>query len=270
MANSQTETARVEVCSAHGAYESRCHFGTHWSACPRCEEREKEESMAKMDAARRLARMERRLLLSGLRGRFELTTFENFEVSTDEQRRVLSECRDFIGGFREQRGGGLTLIGRPGTGKSHLGSAMVNALIREHDTAAMILSGREIVRMLRSTWGNRRQPILGTFNSSDSGYIEVSLPDTEDEMLEMLGRVPLLVIDEIGVQFGTDAEMVQLFEVIDRRYQYQLPTVILSNLTGAELKRALGDRAYDRIREGARMLACRWDSHRAGFQHALA
>lgn len=268
MANSPIDAGRTEHCSVHGEYTSRNLFGQRWTTCPACAEADhaaREEAIA---TTRKRERAQHHMLLSGIEGRFLDATFANFETANEDQTRVLNACTAFVKAVAANQAAGLALIGKPGTGKTHLGSAMVNALIHAHETPAMIYSGREIVRLLRSTWRDGKQPLLGGYDSRDRGYIEVRRPDTEEEMLRMFGETPLLVIDEVGVQFGTDAETVQLFDVIDLRYRLQLPTVILSNLTGSELKKALGDRAYDRIREGSRLLACKWESRRKGGELA--
>ena len=266
MANSRIETVRTSTCPTHGPFTSTCYSVPYdrWTDCPLCREARESEEEAKLTQALARERLQRRMIFSGLQGRFLNATFANFFAETNEQRFVLNECKNFVDTFKDQIGG-VTLVGKPGTGKTHLGSAMVSSLIREHDTAAMIFSSREIVRMLRSTWGDRGQSVIGRYESVHNGHVEVKRPSTEMEMLEMFGGTPLLVIDEVGVQFGSDAEMVQMFEVIDMRYRNELPTVILSNLTGIELKAALGDRGYDRIRENGKFLACKWESHRRGF-----
>ena len=51
--------------------------------------------------------------------------------------------------------------------------------------------------------------------------------------------------------------------VIDERYKRRRPTVVISNLTVPAVKEAIGDRLYDRLREGATVLACDWSSHRS-------
>jgi DNA replication protein DnaC len=78
----------------------------------------------------------------------------------------------------------------------------------------------------------------------------------------MLGSVGLLVMDEVGVQYGTDAEKVLLFDVINRRYQDVMPTILLTNLDKAGLREYLGDRAFDRIRENGLLVPFVWESHR--------
>ena len=118
--------------------------------------------------------------------------------------------------------------------------------IHERDTSAAILSAREIIRVLRATWGRN---VAGD-------------AETEIQVIDRLGRMGLLVLDEIGAGFSSDAERVQLFDVIDMRYKLGRPTVVLSNLTAKDMKPILGERTFDRLREGATLLTCSWPSHR--------
>lgn len=66
----------------------------------------------------------------------------------------------------------------------------------------------------------------------------------------------ILVIDEAGVQFGTDAERQTLFELFEYRYNNFKPTILISNLSidGDEntkaLKNILGARIIDRLTAG--------------------
>ena len=83
---------------------------------------------------------------------------------------------------------------------------------------------------------------------------------TESQVLSILFSVPLLVIDEIGVQYGTDSEQNILFDVMDRRYRDMMPTILLANLKlkrekpedPAGLREVLGERIYDRLTETGR------------------
>jgi DNA replication protein DnaC len=238
-------------CEIHGAYTSRNYFGSIWSGCETCSQ-EREEANRK-EAQRKVLqeRAEAHMRLSGLEGRFMDVTFDEFEATTAAQGKVLTACREYAQTVDFSGGVGLWLIGPPGTGKTHLGSAMVRHVIQERDRQAMIYSGREIIRMLRATWGVKER-----------GRTWDGRAMSEEGVIDDLGRAALLVIDEIGVGFGTDSEHVQLFDVIDLRYKYRRPTVLLSNLPAKGLKDAMGDRAYDRLREGAQVLACNWDSHR--------
>ena len=243
--------SRAATCDVHGAYESVNFFGTRWSGCQKCATEQREAEERKQREQHRREIREARMRYSGIEGRFAEATFDSFNAVTAAQQKVLEACRQYAGSVDLKGGSGLWLIGPPGTGKTHLGCAMVRHAIEVRDTEAAIFSGREIVRMLRATWGHRGQE-----RDMDGRAL------TEEKLIFDLGHMPLLVIDEIGVNFGSDAETVQLFDVIDLRYKHRRPTVLLSNLPAKELKAAIGDRAYDRLREGAQTLVCNWDSNR--------
>lgn len=253
---------RTEQCQEHGEFLSKPVYpgSRMMTKCPTCTQAREERSAAE-DARRKFEaeeaaekdRLRRRLSQSGLKGRMLASTFDNFECAGRLQQDVLAQCRSFAEGLKPDAGGGLWLIGPPGTGKTHLGSAMVQHVIREHRQWACIFSAREIITMQRASWG--KKPVAS--NPWDSWE-----PQTTEEVVEHLGSVALLVLDEVGNSFNTEAEQVQLFDVIDLRYKLCRPTVVISNLPAQELKKALGDRCYDRLREGARVLQCTWPSAR--------
>ncbi len=239
---------REAVCPQHGPYQARQLFGSRWTGCGACaDERAAEDAKCQREqkARRLLERQNARLAESGLEPRFLRASFETFEATAPKQLAALTACRSFIEGLATCGSAGLWLVGPPGTGKTHLGSAMVRHVICELGRMASIHSGRAIVRLLRAGWGSR-----------DS-------QQQEAQALESLASMTLLVIDEAGVGFGSEAEMVQLFDVIDLRYRRELPTVVISNLAAKDLKPVLGDAAFDRLREGATIVPCSWPSHRA-------
>lgn len=85
----------------------------------------------------------------------------------------------------------------------------------------------------------------------------------------------LLILDEVGVQFGSDTERLLLFDILNERYERRRPTILMSNLAldDAEeggrvvpgIKSYLGERVFDRLREdGGQSVVFDWPSHRKG------
>lgn len=149
----------------------------------------------------------------------------------------------------------VVLMGPPGTGKTHLGSACVYRRIKRSGVSlygkrglvptALIVCASDISRRVRATY------------SDDNSQ-------TEEKVLERFSCAKLLVIDEIGAGSGSDHEKQMLCQVICKRYDLKLPTIMITNLGPEALKLAIGDRVFDRIREdeGSAFIPMEWPSQR--------
>lgn len=241
------------VCEKHGAYLSagmKFLLGRGrevWSGCQDCAEERK--AAERKEEAERAAESERRRLSAMLETaaipkRFQGRDFTNFAADSDGKRHALKVAREYAENFREhaRRGDGLIFAGAPGTGKSHLAGAILQSLLPDH--VGMYTTCMGLIRAIRATW--RR----------DSER-------TEADMLRELGDCPLLVIDEVGVQYGTDGEQTILFDIIDRRYRETMPTILLTNQDRAGFKEFIGERSYDRLIETSRWVPFDWESYRA-------
>lgn len=176
--------------------------------------------------------------------RFWGKSLENFEV-TEQNSAIVDFFKDYAEHIDEriEAGACIVLTGRPGTGKTHLACALLTAAIRKHHTA-LFTSVARLVRAVRDTWRGESQA-------------------TEAEMIDRFVDLDLLVIDEVGVQAKSDNERNILFAVINGRYEEMKPTIILSNETLKEVKEIIGERAFDRLREGGgRAFSLQWESFR--------
>ena len=73
----------------------------------------------------------------------------------------------------------------------------------------------------------------------------------------------VLVVDELGAGRCSDDDKLILSEILCDRYSADLPTLLISNLTGEQIKRSvLDDRAVDRMREGGEVVVMNWESKR--------
>lgn len=142
-----------------------------------------------------------------------------------------------------ENAGNLILSGSVGTGKTLIAGSLVSALIRG-GKYAKIRTVSSIVRTLKGSW--RR----------DCEY-------TEQDVIDDFVDLDLLVIDEIGVQFGSDTEKMFIFEIIDGRYNKMKPTILISNLAVDGIKELIGERCIDRLREdGGKVIAFDYASQR--------
>lgn len=245
--------SRQAECPSHGNYTSAGFkvSGSSreiWGQCPACvaeeqAQRQREEAAAAMKRQREAR--EAAIGEADIPARFHARDFDAFKADTDDKRRALTVARDFAEQFdaNHQKGGGLIFAGLPGTGKSHLAAAILLSLVDRYAVRYTTCMG--LIRMVRDTW--RR----------DS---EVS----ERQILRLLcDELDLLVIDEIGAQYGTDGEQNLIFEVMDRRYSGMRPTILLTNQDKDGFRAFVGDRVFDRLRETSRWVAFDWPSYRA-------
>lgn len=233
------------TCPNHGRYPFRGRSGTYnfvfFDACPTCRAAlETEKTYGRIAIPRRYAQ----------------ATVAGYVAQTPEQaavkRVVVDFCRNIVD--RLDHGDSLIFFGGSGTGKTHLACAIARCAHKAGRTA-LFIKARALVAEIRATW--RKEST-----------------ETETEAIKRFTKIDLLVIDEVGAQFGTEAEALHLFDVIGERYAEMKSTILLSNLSldaqedGRKgLRQYIGDAAFDRFCEaGSQALAFTWPSHRGRNQ----
>lgn len=242
--------SRVATCETHGEYLEYGHvfFGEKviWTGCHVCSKNKADaDEKIRLDIQdqARQQKIEARLSQAGIPMRFRNRNFDNFIASTPDQEHALAVARTFADNFSEHVEAGTSLIfsGRTGTGKSHLALAIAQAVMPKH--TAMYLNALDAVRMIRDTWRK---------GSAQS----------ETDILNSLGSIDLLVIDEVGVQNGTDNEQMLMFDIINHRYRDMKPTIFLTNLSTKGFSGYVTERSFDRLKECGTWVTFNWDSHR--------
>lgn len=249
--NSMLNTAtRTETCEIHGDFESRNYLGKIWSKCPACAAEsaalEKEAEAAKAREAR-LHAWQRKIGQSGIPERFHDRTLDTFVATTDKQRRALAFAQVFAAEFDQvlRIGRSALFVGKPGTGKTHLACGIGLHVMREQNRTVLFTTVMRAIRRVKDSW------------SRDSR-------ETESQAIETLVAPDLLILDEVGVQFGSEFERNILFDVLNERYEKRRPTILMSNLPVQDVTAYLGERVIDRIREdGGERIVFDWESHRA-------
>ena len=173
-------------------------------------------------------------------------SFDNYRAESPEQQQALERSRNYANKFNKvmERGASMIFYGPPGTGKTHMSCAIANHVMREFGASAVFTTVFEMFQQLKSTYGGKATK-------------------SELEVMNLYAGVDLLVLDEIGVQLGSNFESVMITDIINRRYSDMKPTLILSNLDLEGLKKYLGERVIDRMSEGGGgMIAFNWASYR--------
>ena len=247
--SNRTET---RVCQKHGDYAANVIEIMERTIAPRCPECSREEDARKAEMERRMnedAKARRVELLrqkSGIPPRFQSRNFDNYAAENDGQARALRVAKAYADNFREMSDNGTCLIfsGAAGTGKTHLACSIASQIIN-NGWSAVFTTVTDALRSVKRAY---------------DGQTGVS----EGEAINSLVVPALLVLDEVGADYGTEHSKTLLFDIINKRYENVRPTIILTNLDAAALREYFGDRVVDRLREGGgKFVAFPWASHRS-------
>ena len=251
MEASDQSTART--CATHGVYQAQTVeiMGRRITrSCPACisdaEKHQTEADRRQTDQAQR-ARIEARFHRSGIPLRFQSRTFATYSATSEGQERALGISQAYASKWEENKRKGVCMIfaGSPGTGKTHLGCAIANAVIEMGTSSALFVTVTDALRSIKRAY------------SKDAGT-------SETEAVNTLVEPSLLILDEVGADVGTEHAKMLLFDVLNKRYENLRCTIILTNLDTAALAEYLGERIMDRLREGGgKLVSFAWGSHRA-------
>lgn len=238
------------ICEDHGQFPQTVNviFGKVFkTGCHECMRIAKEEEAERVKVHERYE-LSVKLGSALIPKRFTSKTLNGYNAESPEQKEALRICRKYVAKFPEisESGRCLLMLGKPGTGKTHLGVAIANELMRKTAATAVYRTVGSILHDIRSTYGG-------------------STERTEGMILAGLIAPSLLILDEIGVSKETpsDFELTTLFAIINGRYEQMRPTVIISNLDGKSLPSAMGERCVDRLREGGVIvIPFEWESQR--------
>lgn len=156
-------------------------------------------------------------------------TFENFMPQglglPGDKQRNLQHAYDTAMRFAEDPKGWLLFKGGFGAGKTHLAAAIANYRLKMGEPALFIVVP-DLLDYLRATYAP---------NSAV----------TYDERFESLRGAPLLLLDDLGSHSATPWAQEKLFQLLNFRYNAQLPTVITTNQELEEIDMRLRSRLAD-------------------------
>ncbi len=158
-------------------------------------------------------------------------TFTTFSLRegehlTAEETKSLKVALGFSRRIAESPTGWLVLMGPFGCGKTHLAAAVANHREAQGYPSLFVVVP-DLLDYLRST-----------FNPSS--------PVSYDRLFEEIRSANLLILDDLGAQNTTPWAQEKLFQLINHRYNAELPTVITTSMSLDELDPRIRTRLLDR------------------------
>ncbi len=152
------------------------------------------------------------------------------EADDGAQPKLSAAVRRYVDKWPEMRekNMGLMFYGPVGTGKSFFAACIANAIINKGIPALMT-----------------NVPALITAMSKD-------FEKDKAQILSRISDVPLLVLDDVGIERTTEYAYEKLQEIVDTRYRSGKPLIITTNLSPKELAQPTDmryKRVYDRLLE---------------------
>ena len=242
---------KKRMCPKHGAYTSTNFVSDYWTECPECmtakkKEIEKQEQLKYIALAKE---REQRKWMAKIKGaaipeRFKDRTLDSYVVKTSGQKKALAFAKEYAENFDQviKTGRSAIFVGKVGTGKTHLAAGIALSIMQQQ-RSPVFTTVQRLIRRVKDSWRTKEE--------------------TESDVINAFASPDLLILDEVGVQFGSEFEKQLLFDVLNERYEKLKPSILLSNIPSEQLSDYLGERVMDRLREnGGALIGFNWDSYR--------
>jgi len=128
----------------------------------------------------------------------------------------------------------ILFSGRSGCGKTHLAAAIANRHLEMGQVTVLFSIVPDLLDHLRKAFAP----------NSETTY---------DELFDRVREAALLVLDDLGAENSTPWAAEKLFQIINYRYNYRLPTVITTNYT---LMRGVDERILSRLSDISLVRVC--------------
>jgi len=208
-------------------------------------EKKRKEDLQEQDKKDHLAKMIRiRLDASKIPPRFQQHSFDNYIATTEEQKKNKALIINYAINFESnlKNGSSVILCGGVGTGKTHLACSVGTYIIKNLGKKALFISAIDALTKIKETYSKKSET-------------------TEIEAINSFLDADLLILDEFGVQVGSETEKLILFRILNRRYEYMKPTILITNFTYQEIKK-FEERIYDRLKDNGTIINFNGKSYR--------
>ena len=223
-----------ELCEVHGTQKIKSKKGTDEAFCPVCkqeeimsaEQEQAQQILAKSEFLKTKGFLERNSII--LDETIKDASFDNFKATTEEERKAFNFSKNSSAFYKNGGKGNTILTGRAGTGKSHLAMAILKDFNEHQSVSAMFVSYTQLIRLIKSS-----------FSDKSSRY-------TQENMLYLLSKPDLLVLDDIGSEKKTEFNEELLTDILETRTS----TIITTNYNAKELSQFYNSRTVSRMLRG--------------------
>jgi DNA replication protein DnaC len=159
--------------------------------------------------------------------------FDNFDVrrgdlNAEERanlQQIFNTCLEYAAAPR----GWLVLTGVNGCGKTHLAAAIANDQLERAHAEVMFVVAPDLLDYLRASFSPQ----------SATPY---------DRRFDEVKRSPILVLDDLGTESATAWAKEKLFQLLNHRYNANLPTIITTTVSADKIDPWLRTRMFDAAR----------------------
>ena len=170
--------------------------------------------------------------------------FRDYVISNNGQMNAKQQCMSFTSDFKKDIKRNLIMVGRTGTGKTHLACAVARNVLESRKYARYVTS-EDIANEIANAW-----------KKAD---------DSEANAVQRFADYDLLILDEYGLHDRHENRLQLVHKVLYERYDQAKPTMLISNMTIEELQKDLGDRLWSRFQhDGLVTVECNWADQRTG------
>lgn len=187
--------------------------------------------------------------------RYQSVSFATFQPQTLQQKQA---CDYLMNATRTGLKQNILLLGNCGSGKTHLCYSFLKAL-RQPEKEKVDSSFCPSKICFMTTIKDILDEIKSGFKSDSSL--------SSSTLLQKAVETPILILDELGIQYGSDMERTELYRLFNERYNAMRPIIAVSNLDKDKLLSLLGRRICDRLFDNAVIFRFQGKSRRQEETH---